>query len=617
MSVHVDLPLAAFLLANPAGLWALLGLPAILAIHFLQQKARTFTTSTWFLIEHLAPDSSRGRTWEKLRTSRALWLQLLAVLASVWLLTEPRWVLAGSAQTVVVVLDASASMSAFRTAGVAAAEHEMEEAEGLADRTTWVILTSDPRQPPLYRGEERRAAVAALSRWDPLLGSHDLGPQLRLASALAGTSGRTLLVTDGRGKVPPGQRAVGVGKALPNVGFAGAATEAADETGSSLRWRAVVRNHATVAQRRTWHYETIGATQAANSPVATLDLAPGALAEIGGEFPTGTDRIVVVLEGDGFALDDRLPLQRPAAKPLPLRVEGNDAVAEYFRRVTAGVAGVTTPSGDGRTPLRLSRLSDADGATVPGPGIYWAISDPNAATARMATAPVIPAREPLVAALNWQGWLGLGPFGFTPKAGDTSLLWQDNQPLAFLRGTGSGRRQLFLAFDWDRSNAARLPATVLLLRRFLEAERDAQRAPWAANFDADGPLKLAGVSSEEALTLEYRPTAGDPLVPRPLAIEERRAPRTPGRPGFFTLKAGEEIIVTGAAQFADSRQGDFTDAATFTIELPGARQAAIERNTRDDPLAPFCLLLMLAALLGSWWETVGRRRTVAPKGVAA
>src|SRR5262249_62277680 len=66
--------------ANPAGLWALLAVPAILAIHFLQQRARIARTSTWFLIEKLAPDSARGRTWDRLRSSRTLWLQLLAVL---------------------------------------------------------------------------------------------------------------------------------------------------------------------------------------------------------------------------------------------------------------------------------------------------------------------------------------------------------------------------------------------------------------------------------------------------------------------------------------------------------------------------------------------------------
>src|SRR4051812_31208328 len=197
--------------ANPAGLWVLLGVPAILAIHFLQQRARIARTSTWFLIERLAPDSARGRTWDRLRSSRSLWLQLIAVLLAAWVLAEPRWVRAESAQTVVVVFDASASMEAFRSPALAAAERELSLADGLAARTTWIVMTTNPRQPPLYRGAERQAASASFARWQPELGRHDLGPALRLARSLAGASGRTLLITDTRAKAPPDQRTAGVG----------------------------------------------------------------------------------------------------------------------------------------------------------------------------------------------------------------------------------------------------------------------------------------------------------------------------------------------------------------------------------------------------------------------
>src|SRR3954469_12531423 len=110
--------------ANPLGFWALLGVPTIIAIHFLQQRSGRRGTSTWFLIEPFAPRSVGGRTWEKLRSSRALWLQLFAVLVTTWLFTEPRWPRAESAQTVVVVLDRSASMMAFRAGAIRAAGRE-------------------------------------------------------------------------------------------------------------------------------------------------------------------------------------------------------------------------------------------------------------------------------------------------------------------------------------------------------------------------------------------------------------------------------------------------------------------------------------------------------------
>ncbi|MCX6951396.1 MAG: BatA domain-containing protein, partial [Verrucomicrobia bacterium] len=474
--------------ANPAGWWALLGGPAILAIQFLQQRARVARTSPWFLIEKLAPDSARGRMWDRLRTSRTLWLQLAAVIVAAWVLSAPRWVRSESAQTVVVVLDASASMEAFRESAVAAAEEEMNAATGLASRTTWVVMTTNPRQPPLYRGVERTAASAALARWLPELGEHDLGPALRIAHGAAGAMGRTLLITDTRAKVPPGQRAAGVGRPIENVGFAGASVT---REGGAYAWRALVKNHAATAQSRTWRIESPGGQSAEQS----LTLAPGVLTEISARLPDGVESATVVLAADAFAADDRLPLVRPAPKPLVVQVDGTDAPAEFFRKIARDVEGVAVVSAGAATTLRLARLAADEVAKEPHGGIFWPPEDKRA-QAPLMTEPVTPERDPLVASLNWQGWFGTGAYGFAPAPGDSPLLWQSRWQIVFLRPAPAGGRKLMLAFDWATSNAARLPATVLLARRFLEAERDAQRAPYAANFDCGATVALAGVPAD-------------------------------------------------------------------------------------------------------------------------
>jgi hypothetical protein len=591
--------------ANPAGLWALLGVPAILAIHFLQQRAKVARTSTWFLIEKLAPDSARGRTWDRLRSSRQLWLQLLAMVLASWVLAEPRWVRAESAQTVVLVLDASASMDAFRAAGVAAAEREMTLADGFAARTTWVVMTTDPRQPPLYRGPERLAASEALARWQPDLGEHDFGPALRLARGLAGAAGRTLLVTDRRAKVPPDQRAAGVGRPIDNVGFAGASVTRGD---GGYMWRALVKNHASTPQRRTWHLES-GETR---STAQTLELEPGAIVEISARLPDGADEATVVLAADDFAADDRLPLVRPAPKPLTVAIEGTDDAAEFFRKLAADVAGVTVAASGSPATLRLARLSADDVAREPHGGIFWAPADERQQPP-LATEPVTPEHDALVAALNWQGWLGTGPHGYSTRPGDIPLLWQGRFPLVFVRPApdelarlGVPGRKLLLAFDWATSNGPRLPATVLLVRRFLEAERDAQRAPYAANFDCNSPVEVveppaSSTAPEAALTVSFRPAAGGPAEARTIPLGERADLRAPGRVGYFRLSRGDELLVRGAAQFADTRQGDFREAETFFMEIRGERQAAIEHNTRPDPFVVVWLVALAALLIGSWW----------------
>ena len=50
--------------ANPAGFWALLALPVVLGIHFLQRQSRRVVTSTLFLFEALNPVSAQGRRVE-------------------------------------------------------------------------------------------------------------------------------------------------------------------------------------------------------------------------------------------------------------------------------------------------------------------------------------------------------------------------------------------------------------------------------------------------------------------------------------------------------------------------------------------------------------------------
>ena len=616
------------LFSNPAGLWALLGVPAILAIHFLQQRSKVVVTSTWFLIEQLSPDSTRGRTWEQLRASRTLWLQLLAVIAVAWVLAEPRWVRAESSQTVVLVLDDSASMAAFRTPALAAVEIEMAAASGLAARTTWVVMTTDVRQPPLYRGGERTAAKEALARWQPQLGLHDLGPALRLAQGLASVGGRTLLVTDTRAKSPAGQRTAGVGRLINNVGFAGASVAREEAPASGHVWRALVQNHSDQPQRRTWSVEVasggVASGKAVSSEKQTVELAPGALSEIGGRFPEGVDALTVVLEGDEFAVDDRLPLVRAVPKPLLVQVEGTDAAAEFFRKLAREVEGVRLVDLAAPTALRLRRATQDEVTAETRAGIFWPAADKREQAA-LSTDAVTPDRDPLVAGLNWQGWFGTGAYGYVPKLGDVSLVWQGRWPLVLVRTVPTGKRQLLFAFDWDTSNASRLPSTVLLVRRFLETERDAQRAPFAANYDANGLIALAGVGAEEPVSIVGQLPDGGVAPARLLAVEERRVLRAPARGGFFTLKAGEETLVRGASQFADARQGDFKNAETFTVELPGERETAIERNTRADPWAPVWLVVAGAALVGSWWErnrrsaamAVGTARSGAGKGVAA
>ena len=77
---------------NPWGALALLGVPLVFAIHFLRERVRRVEVSTLFLVRSLPPVSPRGAVWHRLRSSAALWFQVLAVLCGAWVLMQPRWV---------------------------------------------------------------------------------------------------------------------------------------------------------------------------------------------------------------------------------------------------------------------------------------------------------------------------------------------------------------------------------------------------------------------------------------------------------------------------------------------------------------------------------------------
>jgi len=91
------------------------GLPTLVIIHFLQRQSRRVEISTLFLLEREDVQSRAGRRLQRWRNSRLFWWQVLAVLLLAWLLSEPRWVEAGTLQRIALVLDSSLSMDAFAT----------------------------------------------------------------------------------------------------------------------------------------------------------------------------------------------------------------------------------------------------------------------------------------------------------------------------------------------------------------------------------------------------------------------------------------------------------------------------------------------------------------------
>jgi len=556
--------------ANPVGFFALLGIPAILAIHLLHRQSRRLPTSTLFLFETLPPVSAHGRRIDRLRNSAPLWFQLLAVLLVTWLLVQPRWLRADSAQQVTVVLDSSVSMDAFRTRMLDALRNRFGEISAAANRTRWTLLESDPSRPTLYSGNNLSALLEAAAKWTPALGHHDVTRTLQSLRSLNPPPASLIFVTDRPQAVPEGVDLLSAGEPIENCGFSGLKADA--DT-----WTALVTNSGTAPRSLKWWVEAPGHQPTAPESIA---LAPGQSASLHGRF--STDELTVVLEADRFTADDRLPVVRPKPKPLNLSIQPQSALDPFFQRLAASIP----DSKSGATPsdLRLATHDPLAPAPLPERAIVF-VAEPGQSK-KFLTGEILAEPHPLTTDLNWQGLLVKNSLRIPSKPGDEVLLWQGDRPLIFLRGEAASR-SLVVNFDLRQSNADRLPAFVLLLHRFAETLRSRKIAPESANFETSQRLNIAR----------------DPGSPQPVVVPDSAPPaaglRAPVRPDFFRVRQAGTDLLRGAARFADPRESDFREAAPAD-SLTGKTSQLVERNSLADPFRPLAALVLAATLLASW-----------------
>lgn len=587
--------------ANPFALWALLGIPVVLAIHFLQRKSRREVVTTLFLLQQMRRESETGNRIERLRSSIPLWLQLLMVLLFTWLLAAPRWTRADAVLRVAVVLDSSASMQAFRAPALTGLGRLLAGLVGPGARAELTLLSSDPEAPSLYHGSSAMDMLGSAKDWEPLLGVHDFAPALRAARGLAGESGAVVLVTDHPLAAPPPYEAgvLSVGAELQNVGWAGVTVENAE--GGQV-WRALLKNYGKTNQEREWRAENLGQV----SPWARVTLAPGESRTISGPFPGGAGEVTLALKEDDFVLDDRLPVLKPAAKMLNINVPAPSTemareVGGLFERY-ASTQSTVLALADLRVVVWPPSI-----ALEPEQTACVFSSPPKAASSPYLTGPIVAEAHPLVEGLNWQSLLVREGMVVPQDPKERVLLWQGRRPLISLRETPAGKRQLFCHFDLISSNARKLPALAVLLHRFLEQTRQDKVALESGNYDVRQRLVVAHERGEKAAPLRLIPTGGKGALELPL--NQARLLRAPARPGFFEVRQGDVPLLRGAAHFADTREADFSQAAPFD-DTAGLTAGQVDSIQEADPNWRLWLLLLLGALLASWWWGRDARRPV-------
>lgn len=573
--------------ANPWGFLGLLGIPAVLLIHSLQQRSQIRVISSLFLVEKLTPESVGGRHFQRLIQSIPFWFQILMVLILSWLLAEPRWINSETRQEVAVILDSSISMQAFQEESLSVIQSELAAVDGAAAKTRWMLLESDVQKTPLYKGAKLSELLnAAREKWQPAMSGHDLAPAVQLARSLIGSKGIIIVVTDHDNPVPEGTGVLAVGRAFENVGFAGLWVES---KAGSPEWRAIIRNYGTTTQTRNWYTEIAG--QRSHPKPVTLE--PGQGIALGGSFPGGVKELALVLDKDRFEIDDRMPLLQPETKKLIVTYQGTgERMNQFFKQVHQVIPGLILPELGERPDLQVMKSELEKFRSTPGHILGFA--DLN--TSEEGTFKRLPVGTDhrLVEGLGWQNLLCIAGPHIDLQQGERVLVWQGDRPLVLLREEGRWLK-LFFNFNFDRSNALRIPAVILAVNRFVEEVRGEIVGYRAENVELH---QLIGVTSAKG---EDIPEALVEKESGTLDMKARQL-RAPDLPGFFSVKQGEDTLFRGAAYFADVREGNFLKSESKnTLKAPV--DALVERNSREDAATPFWMIALGGLLFFTWfWE---------------
>lgn len=578
---------------NPLGWLALLGIPVVLALHFLQRKVRRERVATLFLLPPRDRRSERGRRWDRLRGSWPLWLQLLAVVLLAVVLAGPRWRRDGEVRRLVIVLDGSASMRVSRDRLLKYLGEDLGKMESGGVRLELMVLDSRPGRGRIHYGVGVAGLLESLAAWEPGGGSHDFGPTVVLGRKLAGSDGAVWLVSDrpvaGLGE---GVRLYAVGEAVENAGIAGVVVEEAE--GGVVRWKALLRSYGVDGMKRRWRVEP----RAGGEPGAWRDveLGPGEMVAVGGEFPAGVSELVVRMDRDAFGDDDAAPLVRPRQRTVRIAVEG--LAGSELRRLLGSLASVELVAG----PADL-RVREQAGPEVPPSEVGEVIFLEGGEAGRL-PGPVLVEPHELTRDLDWAGLLVETVGTLAVQEGDAVLVWSGDDPLVVLRGRGV-KSQLIFCFAPGRSNAWRLPAVVVALHRFVEGQRARLPGDAVVNAGCGQLLRAVAGAAGGEVRWEWESLAGkrETAVVLPREVPMLRAP---GEPGFFRLSQDGRDLLSGAAAFADVREADFTGALTDRRAAGGMGGRDEARSGWADPFWRPVLLALLFVLPLGWWVADAR-----------
>ena len=566
-------------LGAPWGLLALGAIPAILAIHWFRRRAAPHRVSALFLWPAPAPVAASGRRRERIVNLPSLWLELLVALALTWWLADIHRSGDDLGRHLVIVLDDRVRLQAVLPAGDSPAgrlRHELGRRLASLKVQDRVSLLASGAVPRLLAGPAATPseAAAALARWIPAAGWHELDATLALAGQIAarGKTGEVLFASDRIPlELPQDMACLARGEVVPTGGFADA------------RWLRDSQGERLVLR--------------IYGPPRDLEIAAGQqvllrLAKVGGTvlipLSTPPDALRVALLGaDPLPQDDAALLRRPPLRavrvtnqlPEPARAAAQRVLGSLFAIEPGGVA----------PDLELGTAA----SSAPGAWNFQLVSGGSGAV----LGPFLTRRgHPLAHDLDGTGLLWAGAVERASLPADASeVISAGTQVL--LSERRRGRDRLFTcAADPARGTLLQHPLWPGLIANLIEARRAALPGVVQPTVPVGRPQSVVLPAGTGEVTL-ISPAGlsaqlngdSDGLVLLP-ALDQA---------GTWRLELAGQPWQQIEALPLDERLGELAGAAT--AERPGieAQLVAVERRrTAAEWLLP--LLIAAAAAIGAW-----------------
>ncbi len=575
--------------ATPLGLIALVGIPAVVALHLFRRRFEQRRVGGLFLF---APDQLRataGRKRTRLLRSASLLCEVAAALLLALWLGGLAFGVSSRAVHVVLVLDDSVSMSAVDE-GRSVADRVRDEIGALiddlpSDAFATVILTG--ARPEILVGPRELASTVpgAIADWRPWRAGHDPGSALDLGVELAGSSGQMWFFSDRvqDAVVPAAYEVRALGVPGDNAAILAARRHRTKE-GEQLFADLSAFGVGAITTSLSVH--AVGDAEVKTLATREITLADGKPQHVAIDLPKTTAPISVQLGDDALAVDNEFLLFPQPERPVAVAVtlgERAKAALELSRvlRALPNVYEVEDAEaahlviGDDSTGSRHELRIDAtaeESDTWLGPYL-------------------IERRDPLCDGLTLDGVVWSS--GRREMRGFPVVL-AGEQPLVTRDGQAE-RLRLELNLDPLRSNFATSPDWPILLTNVCDHVRSVLPGAVEPNVLVGGLLRWRNERGTDRSDLQLVDPFGHERPGRGLDLVTWRA----RYPGEHRLVLDGKEHARFSVNFADAHESDLRDAETRgreaeIVDRPERIAERVDTGRNEGRLLGLLLLVVVA-----------------------